>query len=199
MILSTIGFGIGDYALGAGAISSAAMIARGSVRAVGRVCHCDVRGATLELLGGVALAPHTSLRPWAARLSPAPCPSLASLLPRTICPCRLLRSTMAVLLRSQGWAGARPVRAQQAYSSSGRPGPAWRLTTCRSMRYAVDGQARGSASKNEQVALFFNPWMLRKVGNPCLKHGVRDTSRGSYRSGFLYCKFAGQLARNMMS
>jgi hypothetical protein len=54
MILSTMGLGIGAYALGAGAISSAAMIARGGVRAVGRVCHGDVRGATLELLGGVA-------------------------------------------------------------------------------------------------------------------------------------------------
>jgi hypothetical protein len=54
MILSTIGLGIGAYALGAGAISSAAMIARGGVRAVGRVCHGDVRGATMELLGGVA-------------------------------------------------------------------------------------------------------------------------------------------------
>ena len=54
MILSTVGLGLGAYALGAGAISSAAMIARGGVRAVGRICHSDVRGATLELLGGVA-------------------------------------------------------------------------------------------------------------------------------------------------
>jgi hypothetical protein len=54
MVLSTIGFGIGAYALGAGAISSAAMIARDGVRAVERVCHGDVHGATLELLGGVA-------------------------------------------------------------------------------------------------------------------------------------------------
>jgi hypothetical protein len=54
MVLSAIGLGIGAYALGAGAISSAAMIARGGVRAVGRACHGDVRGAALELLGGVA-------------------------------------------------------------------------------------------------------------------------------------------------
>jgi hypothetical protein len=54
MILSTIGLGLGAYALGAGAISSAAMIARGGVRAIGHVCHGDVRSATLELLGGVA-------------------------------------------------------------------------------------------------------------------------------------------------
>jgi hypothetical protein len=54
MILTTIGLGLGAYALGAGALSSAAMIARGGVRAVGRVCHGDVRGATMELLGGMA-------------------------------------------------------------------------------------------------------------------------------------------------
>jgi hypothetical protein len=53
MILSTIGLGIGTYTLVAGAISSAAMIARGGVRAMGRICQGDVRGATLELLGGV--------------------------------------------------------------------------------------------------------------------------------------------------
>ena len=51
MILSTIGLGIGAYALGAGAISSAAMIARGGVRAVGQRlpwrcsrCHHGVAG-----------------------------------------------------------------------------------------------------------------------------------------------------------
>ena len=54
MILSTVGLGLGAYALGAGAISSAAMIARGGVRAIGSICHRDVRGATLELLGGMA-------------------------------------------------------------------------------------------------------------------------------------------------
>jgi hypothetical protein len=54
MILSTVGLGLGAYALGAGAISSAAMIARGGVRAFGSVCHGDVRGASLELLGGMA-------------------------------------------------------------------------------------------------------------------------------------------------
>jgi hypothetical protein len=54
MILSTVGLGLGAYALGAGAISSAAMIARGGVRAFGSVCHGDVRGASLELLGGLA-------------------------------------------------------------------------------------------------------------------------------------------------
>ena len=54
MILSTIGLSIGAYALGAGAISSAAMVARGGVRAVGAVIHGDARGAALELLGGVA-------------------------------------------------------------------------------------------------------------------------------------------------
>jgi hypothetical protein len=54
MILSTIGLGFGAYVLGAGAISSAAMIAGGGVRAIGHVYHDDVRSATLELLGGVA-------------------------------------------------------------------------------------------------------------------------------------------------
>jgi len=54
MILSTIGLGLDAYALGTGALSTAAMIARGGVRALGAVCHGDVRGATLELLGGVA-------------------------------------------------------------------------------------------------------------------------------------------------
>jgi hypothetical protein len=54
MVLSTFGLGLGAYALGAGAISSAAMIARGGVRAFGCVCHGDVRGASLELLGGLA-------------------------------------------------------------------------------------------------------------------------------------------------
>ena len=54
MILSTVGLGLGAYALGAGALSSAAMIARGGVRAIGNICHGDVRGATLELLGGMA-------------------------------------------------------------------------------------------------------------------------------------------------
>jgi hypothetical protein len=54
MILSTVGLGLGAYALGAGSINSAAMIARGGVRAFGSVCHGDVRGASLELLGGLA-------------------------------------------------------------------------------------------------------------------------------------------------
>ena len=54
MILSTIGVGLGLYALGTGALSSATMIARGGVRAIGRVCQGDVRGATLEALGGLA-------------------------------------------------------------------------------------------------------------------------------------------------
>jgi hypothetical protein len=54
MVFSTIGLGLGAYALGAGAISSAAMIARGGVRAFGSICHGDVRGGSLELLGGLA-------------------------------------------------------------------------------------------------------------------------------------------------
>jgi hypothetical protein len=54
MILSTIGLGIGGYALGAGALSSAVMIARGGVRVLGRAYHGDFRGASLGLLGGVA-------------------------------------------------------------------------------------------------------------------------------------------------
>jgi len=54
MIFSTVGLGLGAYALGAGAISSAAMIARGAVRSFGTVCHGNPRGAALEMLGGLA-------------------------------------------------------------------------------------------------------------------------------------------------
>jgi hypothetical protein len=54
MLLSSVGLGVGAYALGAGAISSAAMIARGAVRSFGTLCHGDPRGAALEMLGGLA-------------------------------------------------------------------------------------------------------------------------------------------------
>jgi hypothetical protein len=54
MLLSSVGLGVGAYALGAGALSSAAMIARGAVRSFGILCHGDPRGAALEMLGGLA-------------------------------------------------------------------------------------------------------------------------------------------------
>jgi hypothetical protein len=54
MISSTIGLGLGAYALGAGAIASATLITRGTVRAIIRARHGELDCAARELLGGLA-------------------------------------------------------------------------------------------------------------------------------------------------
>ena len=110
MILSTIGLGIGAYALGAGAISSAAMIARGGVRAVGRVCHGDVRGATMELLGGMA-APAVGAAHQLAALG-----------------CEIVSVAMSI---STGSAGAGDTSLPAGTGGDGRP--AWPLGVSRRM------------------------------------------------------------------